>query len=67
MRRLLVFLVKLSREQFYGDVTLRFRDGAVTQVTVNASHIMDTLPQGNVTEGDLQKLLAKPVKGVSLG
>ena len=46
MRSLFRFLLLLMAQKFWGEVTIRFKDGEVTgQVDVRRGYVVDTLPQ----------------------
>ena len=46
MRPLFRFLLLLTVQKFWGEVTIRFKDGEIAgQVDVRRGYVVDTLPQ----------------------
>lgn len=67
MVRLIRFLLKLSAEEFYGDVRIRFRRGQVNGlVSMDTSFVIETLPEPDLTSPAYQKVLAEVQAGVEL-
>jgi len=64
LSKLFGFLLKLSADEFYGDVTIRFRKGDIGwPIEVQHTFKEDTLPQPDMTNPVYQKLLAETLRG----
>lgn len=65
LRSLIAYLMKLASEEFYGEITVRFRAGKVHgTVRVLQEHLPESLPAPDVASPEYQAVLRSTVAGV---